>query len=368
MAGRAADRVKSAIMPAPSARASRSGAATDRATVAAGFVTGLLSGVRARRLPVAPLLRAAGLPAACLSDPAARVPVAAYAALYNAVVRSLDDEGFGLFREPLRAGTFEFLCRAVIASRDVGEALERAARFLRLVLPQLAVSVERHGGQARLVIAEASPIAPRRNDPRRVFAFEWLLRLLHGLACWLAARPIAIEEVRFPFAAPAHAADYALIYAGRARFGGAALAATFDAGVLELPVRRDGPELDAFLEGAPGKIAMLYRRDRQVARALRELLGRSLAQAPSFDAAARALALAPRTLHRRLRDEGTSFRRIKESLRREVALARLEKTRQSIADIAADLGYSEPSAFFRAFQSWTGEAPSAHRRQRGAPR
>lgn len=333
--------------------------------MAAGFVTGLLSGPRARRLPVEPLLREAGVAAASLADPHARVPVAAYAALYNAVVRALDDEGFGLFRQPLRAGTFEFLCRALLGSRDIGEALGRAARFLRLVLPQLSVRVERHGARARLVIAETEPIAGRRDDPRRVFAFEWVLRLVHGLACWLAARPIALDEVRFPFAAPRHAADYTLIYTEHARFGGAALVAQFDAAVLELPVRRDAADLEAFLEGAPGKIAVLYRRDRQVARALRELLARSLSEAPSFDAAARALKLAPRTLHRRLREEGTSFREVKSALRREAALARLQKTRQSIADIAADLGFSEPSAFFRAFQSWTGEAPSAHRRRHG---
>lgn len=333
--------------------------------MAAGFVAGLLSGLRARRIPAGPVLREAGVPAACVDDADARVPVAAYAALYNAVVRALDDEGFAIFRQPLRAGTFEFLCRAVLGSRDLGEALERASRFLRLVLPQLAVSVQRHEGRARLAIAEVEPVARRRDDPRRVFAFEWLLRLLHGLACWLAARPIALDEVRFPFAAPRHAADYALIYTEHARFGGTTLVAGFDAAVLDLPVRRDASDLDAFLEGAPGKIAVLYRRDRQVARALRELLAGSLADPPSFEQAAHALGLAPRTLHRRLAEEGTSFREVKSSLRREAALARLQKTRQSIADIAADLGFSEPSAFFRAFQSWTGEAPSAHRRRHG---
>ena len=337
----------------------------DRASVAAGFVTGLLAGLRAKGRRAEPLLREAGLPASCLTDPHARVPVAGYAALYNLVVRALDDEGFGLFRQPLRPGTFEFLGRGMLGSRDVAQALERASRFLRLVLPQLAVSVERHGERARIVIAETAPLARRRDDPRRVFAFEWLLRLLHGLACWLAARPIALDEVRFPFAAPRHAADYALIYTEHARFGGAALVAQFDAAVLDLPVRRDAADLDAFLEGAPGKIAVLYRRDRQVARALRELLARSLSEPPSFDAAARSLGLAPRTLHRRLAEEGTSFREVKSALRREAALARLQKTRLSIADIASDLGVSEPSAFFRAFQSWTGEAPSAHRRRHG---
>lgn len=357
MAGGAGDRVKSAAMGAAVSP-------VDRATVAAGFVTGMLSGVRARRIDAVPLLREAGLGPAVLADSQGRVPVAGYAALYNAVVRHLDDEGFALFREPLRVGTFEFLCRAAIGSRDLGEALERSARFLGLVLPDLEIRIERDARRSRLVIAERRPLQRRANDPRRVFAFEWLLRLLHGLACWLASRPLPIVEVVFPFAAPAHAADYALIYAERSRFGGEALVATFDAPLMELPVRRDAADVEAFIEGGPGKIVMLYRRDREVARAVRELLGRSLSAAPGFEEAARALHLAPRTLHRRLRDEGTSFRAIKAALRRELAFARLEKTRRSVADIATELGYSEPSAFFRAFHGWTGEGPSAHRRSR----
>jgi AraC-like DNA-binding protein len=139
--------------------------------------------------------------------------------------------------------------------------------------------------------------------------------------------------------------------------------ATLDAASLDWPVRRDARDLEGFLEGAPGKIAMLYRRDREMARAVRDLIARSLASPPSLDDAARALGLSARTLHRRLDEEGTSFREIKDGVRREVALARLEKSDASIAEIAAELGYSEPSAFFRAFQGWTGVAPTIHRRR-----
>src|SRR5438105_1436559 len=85
-----ADRVKSAIMPAVAHR---------RATVARGFVTGLLSAVPGRDR--AALLRTAGIDPAQLSVRAARVPLEDYAALYNVVVRGLDDEGFGLFARPI---------------------------------------------------------------------------------------------------------------------------------------------------------------------------------------------------------------------------------------------------------------------------
>jgi len=332
-----------------------------RATVAAGFVTGLLSGARGRGLETSGFLQAAGISADELGAPDARVPVAAYVALYNAVARDLGDEGFALFSRPLRTGTFEFLCRGMLGSRDLGEALDRAARFLRLVLAELRVTVTRDGRDARIEIAEIRKLRALPDDAARIFAFEWLLRLLHGLASWFAAKPIGLAQVQFPYAPPPHAADYALIYTAHASFHGKTLVATLDPGVLDLPVRRNEADLAAFLEGAPGKIAMLYRRDREIARAVREVLARSLAT--PLEETARALGLSERTLHRRLQEEGTSFRAVKDSVRREIALARLEHSEASVAEIAAELGYSEPSAFFRAFQGWTGVAPTAHRRR-----
>jgi AraC-like DNA-binding protein len=324
----------------------------------------MLSGLGPRGIDAPRLLRAAGIPASVLRERRARVPIAAYVALYNGVVRALDDEGFALFAAPVRPGTLEFLCRATVGSPTLGEALDRAARFLALVLPDLAVRVSRSRGLARLEIAERRRLRREPGDPRRVFAFEWLLRLLHGLACWLAGRAIALQAVRFPFPRPAHAADYALVYAEHSLFDAPTLVATFDAALLDLPVVRAGADVEAFLDGAPGRISMLYRRDREMVRRVRELLARDLAAAPTLEAAARALEVSPRTLHRRLAEEGSGFRAIRDELRRALALSRLETSRKRIADIATELGYSEPSAFFRAFHSWTGEAPSAHRRRR----
>ena len=335
----------------------------DRATVAVGFVTGLLSGLTQRGLDRSGPLREAGIAPRSLGDPSARVPLTAYAALYDAVIRAHGDEGFALFASPLRPGTFEFLCRSCLGSGLLGESLGRLARFLALVLPELRVSVLREGAVARLVIEETGPLRPRAGDPCRVFAFEWLLRLIHAVACWLAGRSLALDSVRFPFPRPPHAADYDLIYTEHSSFGAPRLEAAFDAALLDLAVRRDETDLAAFLEGAPGKITMLYRRDRELARNLRVLLAAALPRAMGLQEAAREMHLSPRTLHRRLADEGASFRAIKDTLRRDLALARLAKPGGSVARVAAELGYSEPSAFFRAFQGWTGEAPSAWRRR-----
>ena len=373
-------------------------------TVAMGFVTGMLAGLARRRIDPAPLLAATEIN---LADTANRVPIERYAALYNQINRELDDEGFGLFAQPMRLGSFEFLCRGCLSAATLDEALQRASRFLRIVLPDLAVSVRRSQSRAELLITERRPLgnappplygpegrAPLEqakgqrgdgsitlshpdlafdgggvNDPGRIFAFEWLLRLLHGLSCWLAGRGLALDSVIFPYQRPEHADDYALIFTEDSRFaptltsGVGTLVASFNANLLDLPIRRDEAALTAFLNGAPGKITTLYRRDREMVIRIRDLLRAALPATLSLDDIAGRLHLSPRTIHRRLEDEGSSFRGIKDALRRDMALARLTKTKDSIADVAADLGYADTSAFYRAFVEWTGMAPVHYRRK-----
>ena len=326
-----------------------------------GFVSGMLSGMLRRNKNPAHLL--AGLDIN-LADTASRVPVDRYTTLYNRIIADLDDEAFGLFDTRMRPGSFEFLCRGMLGAPSLADGLDRARRFLSIVLPDLAVSIERGSDRAELRITEAAPLMAGPDDPARVFAFEWLLRLIHSLSCWLVGRGLALDSVDFPFNRPAHADDYTLVYTERSSFvSGSRLTARFNATLLDLPIRRDEAALASFLEGAPGRISMLYRRDRATVLRVRDLIRDALPASLSQDEAASRLHMSPRTLHRRLEEEGASFRGIKEALRRDIALARLTKTRQPIARVAADLGYADTSAFYRAFTSWTGLSPERYRKQ-----
>ncbi len=333
-------------------------------TVAIGFVSGILSGVARAGLAPESLLEHAEIATHLLHDRSARVPVARYATLYRLINEGLDDEGFALFSRPLHRGSFEFLCRAALSATTLEESLERIARFLHVVLDDLAVEVEKSGRAAVIVISEeqALPVGPAG----RVFAFEWLLRMIHGLAAWLVAHPLPLDEVSFPYPPPLHAADYELVFAPRYTFDAPRLEARFPAEWLALPVRRDEAALRSFLIDAPASITTLYRRDRALSLRVREHLRAALPEHLALPALARRLFLSPRTLHRRLEDEGTSFRAIKDSLRRELATDWLTKTARAIGRIGADLGFADAAAFYRAFTAWTGSGPREYR-QRHSP-
>ena len=81
---------------------------------------------------------------------------------------------------------------------------------------------------------------------------------------------------------------------------------------------------------------------------------------PLLNAVAARLAVSAQTLRRRLAAEGTSFQQIRDQLRRDAAIAALATGTVSIEDISRRLGFSEPSAFHRAFKRWTGSAPRSY--------
>ena len=326
-----------------------------------GFFRGILSGVSRAGLTAEALLDRAGIATHLLHERSARIPVARYAALYRLINESLDDEGFALFSRPLRRGSFEFLCRATLSAVNLEQALQRIARFLHVVLDDLEMELETSGHAAVIVISEEQALPV--GAAGRVFAYEWLLRMIHGLAAWLVAHPLPLDDVSFPYPPPLHAADYELVFAPRYTFDAPRLEARFPAEWLALPVRRDEAALRSFLADAPASITTLYRRDRALALRVREHLRAALPEQPTLPAIARHLFLSPRTLHRRLEDEGTSFRAIKDGLRRELAIDWLTKTARPLSRIGADLGFADAAAFYRAFSTWTGSGPREYRKR-----
>jgi AraC-like DNA-binding protein len=97
---------------------------------------------------------------------------------------------------------------------------------------------------------------------------------------------------------------------------------------------------------------------RQVRHTVISLLGDG---PPTTSAVATAMATSPRSLQRRLQDEGATFRDLLQEVRLDVARDRLRAGTDSVGEIADQLGFSDTTAFSRAFKRWTGVAPSCFR-------
>ena len=327
-------------------------------TVAICFVAAALESVRARHLDTDALLNRVGLSPALLQAPQARVSAKHYGELWRLVAVTLDDEFFGQDSRRMKSGSFAMLVHTVLGCKNLGQALDRSLRFYGLILDDIAGSLAVHGDEARIELHESDPQAPPR-----VFGHEVLLMLLHGVACWLVGRRIPILRAEFRYPEPAHSAEYRLMYCTALSFDRPHTAIVFGAEHLPLPIVQNERSGKEFLRTAPESILVKYKNGSSMSARIRRRLRQSLAaEVPDFDRLAAEFNLTPATLRRRLNEEGASYQGIKDQLRRDLAISYLSHSGRSVMDIALELGFSERSAFHRAFRKWTGASPGEFRR------
>lgn len=115
---------------------------------------------------------------------------------------------------------------------------------------------------------------------------------------------------------------------------------------------------------APANILVRYRHDATLTAAIRTTLRAKPPTAwPNFETLAKQMKIPASTLRRRLRAEGQTYQTIKDEIRRALAIRWLAENEKPVGDIAADLGFAEPSAFHRAFRKWMARSPGAFRRE-----
>jgi AraC-like DNA-binding protein len=327
-------------------------------TIAICFVAAALQSVRGRDLDADELLANVGLSSSLLQVPQARVSAKHYGALWRAIAAALDDEFFGQDSRRMKVGSFAMLCHSVLSCKTLAQALDRSLRFYALILDDISGSAERDAREARIVLHDHASDAPPR-----IFAHELLLMLLYGVSCWLVGRRIPILRTEFNYAEPAHSAEYRLMYCADLRFDRPRTVLAFDAGYLDLPVVQNERSAKEFLRSAPESILLKYKNGSSLTARVRRRLRQFLpGTVPDFEKLAQEMSMTPATMRRRLHEEGESYQSIKDQLRRDLAISYLSHSSRSVMDIALELGFSERSAFHRAFRKWTGASPGEFRR------
>jgi AraC-like DNA-binding protein len=298
-----------------------------------------------------------------LTRPEARVTAVQFEALNEHAMQELDDEALGWFSRRLPWGSYGLLCRASLTAPDLGVALKRWCRHHALLVDDIALRLEVAQGVATVRIEE------RRTLPAelREFCLVSSLRFLHGYASWAIDSRLGLHMACFPYAAPAHADAYALMFPGRVVFDTPQARVTqagfsFDASYLALPLLRDEPALRAMLRRALPLTVRPYRRDRLLGQQVREAL-----RAPGETGTAQTLAdrlhISARTLHRQLQAEGLTLQTLKDEARRSLAEDLLRRTQRAIKQVAQAAGFRNEKSFARAFRTWTGLSPTEFRQQ-----
>ncbi len=302
------------------------------------------------------LLGRAGIDAGQLELPEARVSAESYARLWRLLARRCNDEFFAMDSRGLRSGSLAFMCRAAMAQPTLAEGLHTALGFLSLMLEDLHPGLVRQPGLAEIVINEPC------DEPRRAFTYFTFWMIVHGVACWLAGRRIPILAIDLRCAEPPFCDDYRVMFSENLQFDRPRTRMIIAADCLDLPLKRTPEELQRFLAEAPGNILVKYRDPASLGRRIRhDLLGLDPARWPDGDSLARQLCLSPSTLRRRLADEGQTYQGLKDSVRRELAIAWLAEAEPGLGEIAERLGFADSSSFYKAFRKWFGCNPGHYR-------
>ena len=295
------------------------------------------------------------------SNPEARILASTAVALLRVSVELTRDEGLGLLAAlETSRGDYGDIEYAAGSCASVGEALE----FLRahyFILDD-ASSFESwcEGGLQRISVQQPLELASRAVT-------DFTLAMMY--LCyqrWVGGESSECE-VWFSYPRPADLAVHERIFEqARLRFAAPESALAFPESALQSRLLHSDPKLHQLLAR--------HLRDRYAARALApsliDLARTHILQAlpegrAKVDHIAAQLGMSRRTLCRRLEEEGTSFKRLLSDVRCAQAARQLTLDADSIHEISAHLGYSEPAAFHRAFRTWFGATPSEYReRQR----
>jgi AraC-like DNA-binding protein len=328
-------------------------------TVSIEFVRGMLSGLEASGDKLDGWLVEAGIEPALVDQDAARVTPEQYVALFALLMDRLDDEFLGLLGRPLRRGSFALMLRSMLGAATLAHALRRLIATVRLMQDDFGFALVKDGGLAGLrVVFRSDTVA------YGTFLHELLLRVFWRLIVWLHGGRLRPSRFDFAFPAPRHAGEYPKVFPGAVRFDENHTTVWFDGANLALPMLRDEAAMREFLSQAPGVVIVPRRSDHAVGTRVRAHLRAQRPAWPDLAATAVALNLSTSTLQRHLAAEGLSYQAVKDQLRLDLAIARLNTSTVPLTTLALELGFADSPAFQRAFKQWTGSAPGSYRRGR----
>lgn len=329
-------------------------------TVSMAFVQGMLCGVAARGVSRNDLLVEAGIDPDLLEQLGARVTGEQYIDLFRLVAKSLNDDGLGFFSRPLKRGSLLLMVRSALGAPNLEVGMRRISRTFYLLQDDVEMVQVQEDGLAGWSLVFADPL---RKFP--VFMHEALLRIFWRVLGWLVVSRLPVDHFDLAFPCPFYADHYGKVLPAPLRFDQPHSAFWFDAKYLKEPIRRDEAQLRTFMLNVQCNVVLPRRIEDEIGGKVRSYLQQQIPLWPDLVATAQALHMSVSTLQRHLGTEGTSFQALKNELRRDMAVSRLNTSNVSLAVLASELGFTDCATFQRAFKSWTGSAPGAYRGRRG---
>lgn len=298
-------------------------------------------------------------------DPDERVHVTAVHTMLDAALALTKDELLGVRASKLSAlGDAGLLDYVMSSAETVRAALEAAARYMRLLNDTLDFSLTVEGDRAIAKLSSRVVLPAVAED------FQTCGMISNQAACWPEGM-LEDMDVWFRHREPSDVEAYReALGPVRLHFQAPLSGFGFPARLLDARLKSSDPRLhDVLRRVADASIARLPKPE-SITERVRALISTQLASGTfSLEQTARKLHMSPRTLGRRLSEEGTTFKGLIDETRKALALHYVASRDVDLSQVAMMAGFTETPSFYRAFRRWTGTTPTRYRwRHRGDPR
>jgi AraC-like DNA-binding protein len=329
----------------------------DRRTSAAFWVTGIADALAAEQLDVPGLFREASLDIATLGDPDARFATDHISLLWELAVARSGNPAIGLAgASRAKPGHFGVVAYALMSAPNLLGILHRIVRYIAIVSDAAIITLRKRGDRHCLVLG----LAPgSRPVPHQRFAFDLLLFL--SFCRWVTGTELKPLDVELSHPGGQSSPLFEAAFGCLPRFGAAENALIFSHADVTRPLPTAHDRLSPVHDRIATEHLQWISGSRFKLRVRAEIARRLSDGAPTRGAIARALATSERTLHRRLSEKGTSFQRLVDETRRELAGDYLARRDLSVADVVYLLGFKDQGSFFRAAHRWFCMTPRQYR-------
>jgi len=262
----------------------------------------------------------------------------------------------------IRLSSYGLYGYAMLTSATVRDAFRFSVRYHGLTTPTWRMNMHEAGGEAVWTFHDRLGLDV--DDPLYRFLYEFQLSAHRSLArdLWDETPPRTLSHARYH--RPPHAALYSEWLGHRMEFGQRENLARFEAVGLDAPMPMHHPLTATMLRDMCERLLEeASTAPSGLARQVYEMLAARPGRFRDMNELSRALCISARTLRRRLLSEGTSYQRVFDDVRCNLAKHYLQDTRMTSNDIATALGFSDSANFRHAFRKWSGQCPSEFRRK-----
>ena len=304
------------------------------------------------------LLKLLGLEKSDVENPDTRVSASCIPLIWNKLIDLSQDEAIGLtIGRTVQPETLSIVAQTVFQSENFLQGIQHYIRFYRVVNESVVVSLQRENGLASLAF-DFEPTCRHQSEVERTLCSA-VAKARHGLGQHLKPK-----EVHFRHPKPAYAEQYEAVFRSPIHFSQSQDRIIFSDKLLKEKSPQRNPYLMRALVQHAEDLLSRVQPARSTVSAVRNFIDQNLTQEKlDIELVSKHLHMSRHTLYRKLKADNVSFQSIVDEIKKFKALKLLEEADISLSEVAFMTGFSELSAFCRAFKRWTGQSPASYRKK-----